>query len=192
MVPVLDPGRHGQGPVEGASEGQGSQEMLGLVTEAACERWGSGGDRAGDGSGTDRGMQREPHRGCGGAWTGECSGGRTADRAGGRHGGCTRVCSTRVCSGNRAGGRTGGCNREMHRGPAPGEPHPCRDSRAGTRPRPRRVPRRLPPLSPGGAGGGRGAPGPAVPPWLLVSGQSPAPPSRHAPRRAALAATTEA
>lgn len=38
VVPVLDPGRHGQGPVEGAGEGQGSQEMLGLVTEAACER----------------------------------------------------------------------------------------------------------------------------------------------------------
>lgn len=35
VVPVLDPGRHGQGPVEGAGEGQGSQEVLGLVTEAA-------------------------------------------------------------------------------------------------------------------------------------------------------------
>lgn len=63
MVPVLDPGRHGQSPVEGAGEGQGSQEVLGLVTEAACERWGSGGARAGDAPGMDRGMQREPHRG---------------------------------------------------------------------------------------------------------------------------------
>lgn len=63
MVPVLDPGRHGQGPVEGAGEGQGSQKVLGLVTEAACERRGSGGDRTADGSGTDRGVEREPHRG---------------------------------------------------------------------------------------------------------------------------------
>lgn len=62
-MPVLDPGRHGQGPVQGAGERQGSQKVLGLVTEAACERWGSGGDRTGDGSGTDRGMQRGTERG---------------------------------------------------------------------------------------------------------------------------------
>lgn len=53
VVPVLDPGRHGQGPVEGAGEGQGSQEVLGLVTETACGKRGSAGrDRAR----TDRGM----------------------------------------------------------------------------------------------------------------------------------------
>lgn len=49
VVPVLDPGRHGQGAVEGSGEGQGAQEVLGLVPEAACGR---GGEQASASAGT--------------------------------------------------------------------------------------------------------------------------------------------
>ena len=62
VVAVLDPRRHGQGPVEGAGEGQGSQEVFGLVPEPACKR-GESGAQPGPPPGAPPGAPRRVRRG---------------------------------------------------------------------------------------------------------------------------------
>lgn len=91
---------------------------------------------------------------------------------------CSAWFPNRPARGGESGAQPGPAPGGLRRGSAAaGGPHPCRDSRAGNRPRPRRAPRRLPPPSPREERGQE----PAAPPWRLGGGQREAALSRHAP-----------
>lgn len=99
VVPVLDPRRHGQGPVDGAGEGQGAQEVLGLVPEPAC-----GGARTGS-AGPPPGLSRGFPGGSAGA----------PQQEGLTHAGAVEQVPGRVPDGPRAASRRHHREQQNHR-----------------------------------------------------------------------------